>query len=50
MQYYLPEENVVNKDFLKDVLRGKKMLMKKVNVVRVAVPHYDELSVKALWP
>ena len=24
--------------------------MKKVNVQKIAVPHYDELSVKALWP
>ena len=50
MQYYLPDENVVNKDFLKDVLSGKKQLMKKTDVQKIAVPHYDELSVKALWP
>ena len=50
MQYYLPDESVVNKDFLKDVLGGKKQLMKKAEVQRVAVPHYDELSVKNLWP
>ena len=50
VQYYLPDENVVNKDFLKDVLVGKKQLMKKADVQQVAVPHYDELSVKALWP
>ena len=24
--------------------------MKKVDVQKIAVPHYDELSVKALWP
>ena len=41
---------MVNKDFLKDVLSGKKMLMKKAEVQKIAVPHYDELSVKALWP
>ena len=40
----------MNKDFLKDVLCGKKALMKKADVVKVTVPHYDELSVKALWP
>lgn len=50
VQYYLPEANVVNKDFLKDVLAGKKQLMKKVEVQKISVPHYDELSVKALWP
>ena len=50
VQYYLPDENVVNKDFLKDVLSGKKALMKKADVIKITVPHYDELSVKALWP
>ena len=50
MQYYLPDENVVNKDFLKDILSGKKALMKKADVERLTVPHYDELSVKSLWP
>ena len=50
VQYYLPEANCVNKDFLKDVLTGKKQLMKKADVQRITVPHYDELSVKALWP
>lgn len=24
--------------------------MKKADVVKITVPHYDELSVKALWP
>ena len=46
----MPDDNVVNKDFLKDVLCGKKMLMKKADVEKVTVPHYDELSVKALYP
>ena len=32
------------------MLGGKKQLMKKSEVQRVAVPHYDELSVKNLWP
>ena len=35
---------------MKDVLCGKKSLMKKADVVKITVPHYDELSVKALWP
>jgi hypothetical protein len=26
------------------------MLMKKQDIQRVTVPHYDELSVKSLWP
>ena len=46
----MPDDNVVNKDFLKDVLCGKKSLMKKQDVQKITVPHYDELSVKALWP
>ena len=50
VQYYLPDEAVVNKDFLKDVLAGKKMLLKKAEVEQIKVPCYDELSVKALWP
>ena len=41
---------MVNKDFLKDVLAGKKALMKKSEVANIEVPHYDELSVKRLWP
>ena len=40
----------MNKDFLKEVLAGKKQLMKKTEVKYVTVPHYDELSVKGLYP
>ena len=46
----MPDESVINKDFLKDVLAGNKSLIKKAEVQRVTVPHYDELSVKNLWP
>ena len=41
---------MVNKDFLKDVLAGKKQLLKKSEVKTIEVPHYDEVSVKALYP
>ena len=41
---------MINKDFLKDVLIGKKQLLKKAEVAAIQVPHYDELSVKALYP
>ena len=41
---------MVNKDFLKDVLAGKKHLLKKADIQQIMVPHYDELSVKRLWP
>ena len=40
----------MNKDFLKDVFSGKKQLLMKKEVNYIHVPHYDEISVKALWP
>ena len=40
----------MTKDFLKQVLAGEKQLMHKKAVDEVTVPHYDELSVKALYP
>ena len=50
LQFYLPPPSHVNKDFLKDVLAGKKQLFKKIQVHEIKVPKYDELSVKALYP
>ena len=50
MQFYLPDESVVNKDFLKAVFAGKKHLLKKTEVKEVTVPEYPELSVKAIFP
>ena len=50
LQYYLPPEPLVNKDFLKDVFVGKKQLMLKTEVKQIEVPHYEEISVKALYP
>ena len=41
---------MINKDYLKEILAGKKQLLRKTEVNTIAVPHYDELSVKALWP
>ena len=46
----MPDETVFTKDFLKDVFANKKSLMKKAEVNEIEVPHYDELSVRALWP
>ena len=40
----------MNKDLLKDVLAGKKQLLKKAEIRTIQVPHYDELSVKSIWP
>ena len=50
LQYFLPPQGHVNKDFLKQVFGGEKMLLKKKAVTTVEVPYYDELSVKRLWP
>ena len=41
---------MVTKDHLKDVLAGKKQLLKKAEVQHVELTHYQELSVKNLWP
>ena len=40
----------MNKDFLKEVFSTKKHLFLKKEVNYIHVPHYDEISVKALWP
>ena len=50
MQYYLPPTGTINKDFLKQILAEEKQLLKKSEMVFIQVPHYEELSVKALWP
>jgi len=39
----------VNKNFLRDILNGKKRLLKKNQVNFIHVPYFDELSVKNLW-
>lgn len=46
----MPDESIINKDFLKDVLVGKKQLFKKTEVKPIMVPRYDELSVKNIFP
>ena len=40
----------MTKDFLKDVLAGRKDLLHKSVVKEIKVPKYDELSVTNLWP
>ena len=49
-QYYLPPFSQVNKDFLRQVFKEEKKLLKKQQVSYIHVPKYDELSVKSLWP
>ena len=50
VQLYVPPAKMINKDFLKQVLREKKKLLQLNEVKYVNVPHYDELSVKRFWP
>ena len=50
LQYFLPPQAHVGKDFLKQVFSGEKMLLKKKAVTTIEVPQYDELSVRKLWP
>ena len=45
MQYYLPPIGNVTKDFLRDVFRDEKKLMKMADVVPVNVPLYQEINV-----
>ena len=46
----MPPIRQVNKDFLKAVFKDTKKLLKKNQINYVAVPCYDELAVKNLWP
>ena len=41
---------MLNKDFLKKVLKEEKKLLSLKEVKYVNVPHYEELSVKRFWP
>ena len=50
VQLYLPPDNMLNKDFLKEILTEEKNLLKLDQVKRINVPLYDELSVVKLWP
>jgi hypothetical protein len=50
VQLYLPPDVCINKDFLRDVLAGRKALMKMEEVKFCNVPLYDELSLKSIAP
>jgi|TARA_B110000211_G_scaffold212701_1_gene252549 hypothetical protein len=41
---------MLNKDFLKKVLKEEKRLLPLSDVKYVKVPRYDELSVRRFWP
>jgi len=40
----------MTKDFMKQILAGEKDLMKSEDIKVVSVPHFEELSVKTLFP
>ena len=50
MQLYVPPEKMLNRDFIKQLLREDKKLLELRQVIQVSVPRYDELSVKKFWP
>ena len=50
VQLYVPPTNMINKDFLKKILKEEKKLLSLKEVKYVNVPRYDELSVKRFWP
>ena len=49
-QLYVPPENFINKDFLKQVMAEQKDLLPMARVRTVNVPLYDELSVRKFYP
>ena len=44
MQYYLPDAQAINKDFIRQILAGEKHLLKKTEVKSIQVPCYDDLT------
>ena len=50
VQYYMLSDSYVNRDYMRDILAGRKSLFKINDVRWINVPKYDELSVKNLFP
>ena len=50
VQYYVPPESSTNKDFLRQVLKGEKKLLKVSECRFVNVPKFDELGVNHIFP
>lgn len=50
LQYYLPPDTMVHKDFLKQVFKDEKKLMKRADLRTIVAPKYQEISVKNIWP
>ena len=49
VQLYVPPDSTINRDFLRQVLKGKKSLMPIAACKFVNIPHYDELGVRHIW-
>ena len=49
MQLYVPPAPTVNRDFLRQVLKGDKKLLPMAKCKFVTVPQYDELAVKHVF-
>ena len=45
----MPPEKTVNRDFLRQVLKGEKMLLAIADCKFVTIPHYDELGVRHIF-
>ena len=43
---FMPSQNVTKVNFLRAIFCNKKKALKQTNVIRVVVPHFEELSVK----
>ena len=50
VQYYVPPASSINKDFLRQVLKGEKKLLKVSECKFVNVPKFDELGVNNIFP
>ena len=49
-QRYLPPDFMMTKDFLRQVLAEEKDFIKMEGLRTINVPHFDELSVKNIFP
>ena len=50
VQLLVPPNGSINRDFLRDVLSGKKRLLKVDSAKYINVPKYDEISVRNIFP
>ena len=49
LQLYCPPHFMMHRDFMKQVLAGRKKLLPLKNVKRVTVPKYEELAVEKIF-